>query len=198
MKIKYFLLCVPFLFSVGCQEINLSSAEISAPETSEISAPVIPQTSEQAQTETVIQPTESASLLQSPDDINIYDANGMGENYIFSYDNQNFQAFYSYDNWKIIDSYKIRNNDDIRIICQALKDIHPVHSADMSCYRDADDMAYEWIQHNIAYDVLPDDSEWKSSAKDVDINPDDQNKNLYDMFLERQDIFSSYSEKPSF
>ena len=68
----------------------------------------------------------------------------------------------------------------------------------MSGYRDADDMAYEWIQHNIAYDVLPDDSEWKSSAKDVDINPDDQNKNLYDMFLERQDIFSSYSEKPSF
>ena len=30
-----------------------------------------------------------------------------------------------------------------------------------------------------------DDSEWKSHAKDVDINPEDQAKSVYDFYMER-------------
>ena len=43
-------------------------------------------------------------------------------------------------------------------------------------------MAYEWVQHNIAYNILPDGDKWKDNAKDVDINPADQNKSLYEMY----------------
>ena len=46
-------------------------------------------------------------------------------------------------------------------------------------------MAYEWVQHNLAYEMLPDDSGYKDNAKDVDLNPDDQGKSLYDLFVDR-------------
>ena len=71
------------------------------------------------------------------------------------------------------------------IICEALKTEHPIHSADYESYRTAEDMAYEWIQHNLAYELLSDDSEWKYHAKDVDINPEDQGKSVYDLYRER-------------
>ena len=51
--------------------------------------------------------------------------------------------------------------------------------------RPTKDMAYEWSQHNIAYSLLPDDSEWKASAKDVDIDPPDQGKSVYQIFKDR-------------
>ena len=53
---------------------------------------------------------------------------------------------------------------------------------DGESFREPEDMAYEWIQHNIAYNILPDDNSWKANAKDVDINPADQNKSLYEMY----------------
>lgn len=46
-------------------------------------------------------------------------------------------------------------------------------------------MAYEWQQHNLAYPLIPSDSAWKESARDVDINPQDQGKSLYELFYDR-------------
>ena len=46
-------------------------------------------------------------------------------------------------------------------------------------------MAYEWVQHNLAYGLLPDGSSWKESARNVDIDPKDQGKSAYDILAER-------------
>ena len=46
-------------------------------------------------------------------------------------------------------------------------------------------MAFEWLQHNVAYAFLPDDSAWKRSAKDVDLNPADQGKTFQEMYEDR-------------
>ncbi len=125
------------------------------------------------------------SLITSAADIALYDPDGQGWNYVFTYNGENFSVDYEYDNWHITDSYKIRNHDDIVIICQALADIHPIHGADLESYRTAEDMAYEWEQHNMAYNLLPEDSQWKGSAKDVDIDPKDQGKSMYQLFKDR-------------
>ena len=79
------------------------------------------------------------------------------------------KAEYTPDNWKIRDSYRINDTDAMKEICAALLEIHPIYAADMSSYRTADDMAYEWDQHNIAYSLLPDGSTLKESAADVDL-----------------------------
>lgn len=50
------------------------------------------------------------------------------------------------------------------LICQALADEHPVHGADLVSYRTAEDMAYEWQQHNIAYQLLSDDSPFRNNV----------------------------------
>ena len=125
------------------------------------------------------------SLIDSAEDIALYDTDGQGWNYIFTYGGENFSADYEYDNWHITDSYKIRNHDDLVIICQALADIHMIHGADLESYRTAEDMAYEWEQHNLAYSILPEESPWKESAKDVDIDPKDQGKSMYQLFKDR-------------
>ncbi|MBR3133112.1 MAG: hypothetical protein IKG42_03455 [Clostridia bacterium] len=106
-------------------------------------------------------------------------------NYSFIYDGEEFIASYSNDNWHITDSYKIKDNSDIIVICQALIDCHPIHGSDMVSYRTAEDMAYEWIQHNIAYEFLPENSSWKNNTKDVDLNPEDQGKSFLDMYRDR-------------
>lgn len=134
------------------------------------------------------QPTTEPSpnaLLTSTADIGLYDMDGGDYHYIFTYGGEEFNAYYIPDNWCILDSYKISNKTDIEIICQALADIHPIHSADMTDWRTPQDMAYEWVQHNIAYSLLPDDSQWKDSAKDVDIDPPDQGKSVYQLFKDR-------------
>ena len=46
-------------------------------------------------------------------------------------------------------------------------------------------MAHEWHQHNVAFDMLPEGSEWKESAKDVDLDPQDENKSMYRMFKDK-------------
>ena len=125
---------------------------------------------------------EEKGLLESAEDIQLTDVDGWETNYTFIYDGETYNAVYTPDNWKIIDSYKITSEADMIIICGALAEVHPVHGCDGESFREPEDMAYEWLQHNIAYEILPDDNSWKANAKDVDINPADQNKSLYEMY----------------
>ena len=134
--------------------------------------------------EAAAEPEESGKL-SSVEDIGLHAVDETGKNYAFSYHQEEFSARYTPDNWKIIDSYKITDTDDMTIICQALSDVHPVHGRDMESFRTPEDMAFEWLQHNIAYAFLPDDSPWKRSAKDVDLNPADQNKTFEEMYEDK-------------
>ena len=128
---------------------------------------------------------ENVGTLSSVEDIGLRAVDGSGKNYAFSYNQEEFSARYTPDNWKIVDSYKITDTDDIIIICQALSDVHSVHGRDMESFRTPEDMAFEWLQHNIAYAFLPDDSPWKRNAKDVDLNPADQGKTFEEMYEDK-------------
>ncbi|MCR5147316.1 MAG: hypothetical protein K6B70_08310 [Clostridia bacterium] len=128
---------------------------------------------------------DTVSVLKSTKDINLHDLDGKKTNYAFTYKNETFSAKYTKDNWKIIDSYKITNANDIGIICKALIDVHPIHGRDMKSYRTVDDLVYEWQQHNLAYNLLPDDNSWRSHAKDVDLDPADQGKSLAEIYEAR-------------
>ena len=130
---------------------------------------------------------EGESYITSKRQIELKDSNGKEKNYTFKYNGEKFIATYTKDNWHIDNSYKIRNKKDITNICEALIEKHPIHGADMKSYRTAEDMMYEWVQHNIAYDYLPDGNQWKKQAKDVDLNPADQGKSIEEMFQMRVD-----------
>ncbi len=125
--------------------------------------------------------------LDSASDIELTALDNYGYAYRFTYGGENFRAVYtaSFDTWTIYDSYKITNDHDLKIICQALIDEHPVHGKDLVSYRTADDMAYEWQQHNIVYELLPDNNRWKSSARDVDLDPYDQGKSYKEIYEDR-------------
>ena len=71
------------------------------------------------------------------------------------------------------------------IICSAVSAVHQIHNKDYTGYRDAEDLAYEWEQHNTAYTLLPDSSPWKKNAKDVDLDPKDQGKSFVEMARDR-------------
>lgn len=105
--------------------------------------------------------------------------------YTFQYGGQEYTAVYWMDHWKVIDSYQITDAQVMTAVCQALIDEHPIHGADHESWRTAEDMAYEWEQHNLAFTLLADDSEWKESVKDVDFDPEDQGKSMYELFQER-------------
>lgn len=175
----------------GCN--NVTFTENTAAVTTE--AMTVPTTEEAITTAAPTDATESiteftaydASLLSSPEDIGLHDTDGNGMDYIFSYGGEEFFALYEPDNWHITDSYKIEDEDDILLICQALISVHPIHSADMQSYRAAEDMAFEWHQHNLAYNHLPDSSEWKSNAKDVDLDSKDEGKGLFNFLMDRLD-----------
>lgn len=128
---------------------------------------------------------DEISVLNSTKDINLRDTDGKRTNYLFTYKNEDFTAIYTKDNWKIKNSYKITNGMDIAFICKALIDIHPIHGKDMQSYRTVDDLVYEWQQHNLAYNILPDDNSWKEHAKDVDLDPADQGKSLAEIYEAR-------------
>lgn len=128
---------------------------------------------------------DTISVLSSTKDINLRDLDGKKTNYSFTYKNQDFSAKYTKDNWHIKNSYKITNAKDIGVICQALIEVHPIHGKDMKSYRTVDDLVYEWQQHNLAYNILPDDNSWKEHAKDVDLNPADQGKSLAEIYEAR-------------
>ncbi|MBR2548267.1 MAG: hypothetical protein IKF07_08765 [Eubacterium sp.] len=127
------------------------------------------------------------SRINSAEDIELKSLDNQGYAYRFTYAGEKFRAVYSsyWDTWTIYDSYKIINDHDMRIICQALIDVHPVHGSDLKSYRTADDMAYEWQQHNIVYELLPDNNRWKSSAKNVDLDPYDQGKSYKEIYEDR-------------
>ena len=129
---------------------------------------------------------DEAKNENSPQEkIKLSDINGKGKKYTFTYKGELFTASYTKDNWHIVDSYKVDDSKDITEICQALINVHPIHGKDMKSYRTAGDMAYEWIQHNLAYKMLPDGNEWKEHAKDVDLDPADQGKSLQEMYKSR-------------
>ena len=107
------------------------------------------------------------------------------KNYSFIYNNETFNIVYTPDNWKIMDSYKITNTEDIVVICGKLNEIHQIHGKDMVSYRTTEDMAYEWLQHNIVYQILPENHQFKINAKDVDLDPKDQGKNLIEIYEDR-------------
>lgn len=123
------------------------------------------------------------SSLSSTEDINLRTNNGTG--YTFTYEDEDFYAEYAYDTWTIYNSYRIKSPRDILIICKALDAEHRVPSRDYSSYRTPADMAFEWEQHNIAYDQLSDDSGFKHSARDVDLDPEDQGKTFKEIYEER-------------
>ena len=116
------------------------------------------------------------------DNINIEIKEIENNKYTFIYNDETYNVVYWTDNWKIINSYKIRNKEHMKIICEKLLEIHKIHGEDKVSYRTVDDMVFEWEQHNIGYDLLPNDNKWKDTAKDVDFDPKDQNKTLKDMY----------------
>ena len=126
--------------------------------------------------------------------IDIKDVDGEMSNYTFTYNGEVFSAIYTPNNWKIIDSYKITNKQDIIVICEELIKIHPVKGEDGISFRTAEDMAYEWVQHNLAYSLLPEGNEWRNNAKDVDLNPEDQGKNIIELYEKRSGIKFDLSE----
>ena len=106
-------------------------------------------------------------------------------NYTFIYKAEEYKVIYKNNTWKIINSYKIKDKEDIAIICKELIKEHPIKSKDRKGYRTIDDLVYEWLQHNILYEILPDDSKWKNHAKDVDLDPDDQGKTFKELYETR-------------
>ncbi len=118
-------------------------------------------------------------------DIELRDIYGGGYYYLFTYKGEDYTAIYSYDNWCVYDSYKITSGHDMKKICQALIDEHPVHGSDYESYRTAEDMAYEWKQHNIAHAILPDDNAWKTTTGNVDFDPEDQGKSIGELYEDR-------------
>ena len=193
MKYKrMILLSAALALATGCTEIPAVPVESSVPEPvteteNTSAAPVTETTVTETEPETTETATEERypALLNSPADIALSDVDGDGYEYTFTYNDTVYHANYIPDKWQVTDSYQIRNFSDIEKICQALSDEHPIHTADYTDYRTADDMAREWKQHNLAYDVLPSDSEWKESARNVDLDPQDENKSAYRMFKDR-------------
>ena len=127
---------------------------------------------------------EDSKILENYN-VELIDLDGKNKNFTFEYNGENFSALFSNGSWKIIDSYKIKNREDIKKICEALIEKNQVKGKDGLSYRTAEDMTYEWIQHNIAYELLPDDNSWKIHAKNVDLDPADQGKNLKEIFESR-------------
>lgn len=131
----------------------------------------------------------------SVEDLNLQDVDGNGTKYVFVYKDTVYEATYTKDNWHIANSYNIKNDKDIAVICQALTIVHPIHGKDMISYRAVDDLVYEWVQHNLAYDLLPEGNEWKNRARDVDLNPADQGRSIKEMYEARLEKNTNNTEE---
>ena len=127
----------------------------------------------------------SASELSSVDDVVLVPTDDYACGYVFDYGGEEFIAYFDTYSWRVYDSYKITNHGDIVTICQALINVHPVYGADWESLRTAEDMAYEWEQHNLAYRMLPVNSRWHDDAKDVDLDPYDQGKSFNEIYESR-------------
>ena len=129
------------------------------------------------------------------DEISISQFKNDKNKYKFNYKEDNeYTAEWDEDksSWKVNDSYQIENYDDILKICNALSKEHPVPLGDgTDGYRTPEDMAYEWVQHNIGYQLCLSLSfiEKAKSGLDncmhVDINPGDQGKSVWQLIKER-------------
>lgn len=126
-----------------------------------------------------------AGEFSSVEDVALVPVDDWGQSYVFDYAGEQFSAYFDSYSWRVYDSYKITNHGDIVKICQALLDEHPVYGSDWVSYRTADDMTFEWEQHNLAYSMLPADSHWRDDAKDVDLDPDDQGKTFPEIYESR-------------
>ncbi|MCR5404103.1 MAG: hypothetical protein K6E91_09865, partial [Butyrivibrio sp.] len=126
-----------------------------------------------------------SSATITAEDLNFHDVDGKGTYYNFTYNGEEFSCIYTEDNWKILDSYKIEDSDDMAIICQVLIDEHPIHGKDMVSYRTVDDMVYEWEIHNLAYAFMDDEDSLKKKTKDVDFDPDDQGRTIEEFYKSR-------------
>ena len=126
-----------------------------------------------------------SGVLNSTEDVVLVPTDEYSQGYVFNYDGSEFTAIFNGFSWKVCNSYKITNHNDILMICQALLNEHPVYGSDWESFRTAEDMAFEWEQHNLAYELLPDDSHWREDAKDADLDPDDQGKNFIEMYERR-------------
>ena len=117
--------------------------------------------------------------------INLRAVDETGANYVFDYAGEEFLASYQPDVWTIYDSYRVTDHGDILQICQALIDEHPIHGSNFESFRTAEDMAFEWEQHNVVYASLSEDNEWRSSVRDVDLDPEDQGKTFLQIYEDR-------------
>ena len=124
-------------------------------------------------------------ILTSTDDVVLVPTDDYAKGYVFEYDGEQFTAYFDTYSWRVYDSYKITAHDDIVIICQALIDEHPVYGSDWTSLRTAEDMVYEWEQHNLIYWLLPESSHWRDDAKDVDLDPYDQGKSFAEIYESR-------------
>lgn len=107
-----------------------------------------------------------------------------GFNYSFVYHDETFYARYYENNWRIYDSYRITDSEDIYAIVEALTQIHPIPSKDRQSYRSVQNMTDEWVLHNLAFHLLKDDSPYKESARNVDLDPDDEDLSLQELLDE--------------
>ena len=200
MKKIYMCFLCPVLLFTGCSAVHenehsqsaqpaYGSREETSGETTETNeTSVHTSTAEMSRIEKIaksVEYDEGESLLSSPPQITYQYSDEDYEYYSFIYGDEEFSVLHDNDNWKIFESYKIRNSEDMKLICQAMIDIDPVHGADMSSYRTTEDMAYEWIQHNIVYDLPGLDDEIKDSAANVDMDPKDQNMTIMEMYYNR-------------
>lgn len=127
----------------------------------------------------------TTSILGSTEDVSLVPTDDYAQGYVFEYDGEQFTAYFDTYSWRVYDSYKITNHDDIVIICQALINEHPVYGSDWESYRTPEDMAFEWEQHNLAYTMLPEDSHWRDDARHVDLDPYDQGKSVTEIYESR-------------
>ncbi len=158
--------------------------ELPEPDTEIVKTETEPDT-EIVETESEPETEPEKGFLTSPADIELKNPGGDGKEYSFVYADKEFQAIYTPDNWKVVDSWRITNEEDITLICQALQEEHPIHGIDGTSYRTPQDMAFEWQQHNMAYELLPEDNPWRENTKDVDLNPSDQGKTFEQMYEDR-------------
>ena len=93
--------------------------------------------------------TNDESRLSSVSDVQLTE--GEDGEYLFDYAGETFTATYAGGSWQIQDSYKIRNENDLQIICAALSNKGPVESKVHGGYRSPESLAFEWQQHNIVY-----------------------------------------------
>lgn len=174
---------------VGCSRpASEPSGQDAGTKTDVVQEPVSTET-EQPQAQPVEEPAPApAEQTEEPrvaPHIALYPVDDTGAGYALEYGDLVLDVYYQPDVWSVYESYRVTDHDDLVTICQMLIDEHPIHGSDYESYRTAEDMAYEWEQHNYAYELLPADSPWRESVSNVDLDPEDQGKSLRELYKDR-------------